>query len=343
MKVLITLITSLCIEMVTSARTLPSSVHLWDGSEGVAEYQKAVHDAIPSGTRTDVASLLPTKTWFGNMACVKCPEHIIVRLDIDPKIIANEILSEFHDRGLNSMIDLPRMIDMIEDAQLHHYLTAVGVLQEYLKSQGYPNWEGGTTAFLGKLRMMRELMFKPGMDTVCEIGFNNGASTLMWLISGAKKVLSFDIGIHGYTSHAVDWLSQRFPGRFQVIMGDSQYTVSSFHQMFPNEKCDLIFVDGGHMYENAIKDLMNFKPMIRGPNHILLMDDISEPEVARAWYEMIDGGHVVEEVRVFSPYSEGFQSPFSQSLEFIGGRLSEDPQSIQSKYAGEMSYGRYTS
>jgi hypothetical protein len=116
--------------------------------------------------------------------------------------------------------------------------------------------------------------------------------------------------------------------------------VPSFHQMFPNEKCDLLFIDGGHMYENAIKDLMNFKPMIRGPNHILLMDDISR-EVARAWNDMVNNGFVVEEARVSSDWADGYLIPFDENMVFNGGRIVNHPDQIHPEYAGVMGYGKY--
>ncbi|CAN0353313.1 unnamed protein product, partial [Discosporangium mesarthrocarpum] len=104
--------------------------------------------------------------------------------------------------------------------------------------------------------------------TVCEIGFNSGHSSLNWLLSTGPRVrvLSFDIGDHPYVHLARDYLTELFPGRLEVILGDSTDTVPAFAAaaMASGEEvgvCNLLFVDGDHSKQGALEDIRNLGGM----------------------------------------------------------------------------------
>jgi hypothetical protein len=42
-----------------------------------------------------------------------------------------------------------------------------------------------------------------------------------------------------------------FPGRHELITGDSRETVPAFADEYPTRAFDLIYIDGGHDYEIA--------------------------------------------------------------------------------------------
>ena len=60
------------------------------------------------------------------------------------------------------------------------------------------------------------------------------------------------------------------------------------------ERCELIFIDGGHSYDVAIRDLKNFAALANLKNNVLLLDDTFLDDVRRAWDEMLDMGYVEE-------------------------------------------------
>lgn len=90
--------------------------------------------------------------------------------------------------------------------QYHHLRVILNQLQDHLRESDVdvPNIEGHSSNFMGKQRLMRRLALEmdaakraeggEGGFTVCEVGFNAGHSTLLWLTAGATKVLSFELG-----------------------------------------------------------------------------------------------------------------------------------------------------
>lgn len=104
-----------------------------------------------------------------------------------------------------------------------------------------------------------------------------------------------------------------------MTWGDSLATVPEFHRKNPMVKCfggrhratcmlrgELIFIDGGHSYDVAIRDLKNFAALanlkrlsqsegLSGVrNNRILLDDTFLDDVRRAWDEMLDMGYVKE-------------------------------------------------
>jgi len=119
-------------------------------------------------------------------------------------------------------------------------------------------FEGGTYSYPFKFHAMKNLLGQVLRDRVtqkhvevCEVGFNAGHSTLLWLIEDPRvRVRAFDLGIHWYSKHVVGFFDEVYgPGRVDVVFGDSQETLPTFAAAFnsssPPEFCDLTFVDGG--------------------------------------------------------------------------------------------------
>ncbi|CAL1167756.1 unnamed protein product, partial [Cladocopium goreaui] len=154
--------------------------------------------------------------------------------------------------------------------------------------------EGHSNMVPEAVEVMNEIASEPSIRTVCEVGFNAGHSALRWLLRTKAKVYSFDLGNHPYARPAAMWLSNQFPGRLDMTWGDSLATVPAFHREHPDVKCELIFIDGGHSYDVAIRDLKNFAALANLKNNVLLLDDTFLDDVRRAWDEMLDMGYVEE-------------------------------------------------
>jgi predicted O-methyltransferase YrrM len=137
----------------------------------------------------------------------------------------------------------------------------------------------------------------PSLHTVLEIGFNAGHSSFVFLEARPDiQVVSFDLGEHSYVTYAKEFIDKRFPGRHELVLGDSTVTVPQYAARNPEAKFDLAFVDGGHDYPVALADLRNCQQLVQ-PGGLVIMDDMlwwrswgAGP--VRAWDELTEAGIV---------------------------------------------------
>lgn len=145
--------------------------------------------------------------------------------------------------------------------------------------------EGGIFTSPAKLHYFYRLAMSPFIRTVCEVGFNAGHSAVLWLhVNPNVKVIAFDLFTHKYSKLALDYVGMRFPGmqrskmkqhltifigRITVVKGDSRHTLPKCRQAYPDVKCDVMHVDGGHEGDVPLMDT----------SHMYLMVDWSKPNV----------------------------------------------------------------
>ena len=150
------------------------------------------------------------------------------------------------------------------------------------------------------------------MRTVCETGFNAGFSTHLWLAAKPDiHVYSFDIGQLACSRPMAEFITSKYPGRVNITWGDSTKTLPKFMAQNPNIKCDLMVIDGGHIYSVAKQDLMNFYKMASSPLNVVLIDNYPDlrfkNELAHAWDEGVRSGQVAEMFRChYRTYNQGF-------------------------------------
>jgi len=146
----------------------------------------------------------------------------------------------------------------------------------------------------------------PRVETVCEIGFNAGHSALNALLAKEGiRVLSFDLGgfWDQYSQYSYELLQKSFPGQHTLVLGDSTVTVPKFIRDRPNyQKCNILFVDGGHTKEVASADIFNMAPLANQTFHRLVVDDADWGDVRDAWSEAIDHKFVKETGWIYSNY-----------------------------------------
>lgn len=85
-----------------------------------------------------------------------------------------------------------------------------------------------------------------------EIGFNIGYSATMWLHHSTifnTQLTSVDIGWHNDTIKASIAVQERYPERFEFILSDSRKVD------LPNNKYDLVFIDGDHGKDGVLSDI----------------------------------------------------------------------------------------
>jgi hypothetical protein len=145
-------------------------------------------------------------------------------------------------------------------------------LNEVLKP--YPVGEGFVTQEPVEVQTYHGLAAQPWVKTICEIGFNAGHSSILFLMSNPQAMLvSFDLGRWPYTKPAVEFVERKFPGRFIMVVGDSTETVPAFASQHPEIQCDLLVVDGGHEPNVALADVTNMARMANPDRNVLVVDD----------------------------------------------------------------------
>lgn len=127
-----------------------------------------------------------------------------------------------------------------------------------------------------------------GIKKILEIGLNAGhsAENFFKRCPDLELFVSFDINRYDYTKYAFDYFSQKYGDRFLFVEGDSAITVPQFSQQYPDLLFDLIYVDGCHLYEYAMKDVVNAKSLAH-PGTILWIDDVNGNEVKAAVFHLL--------------------------------------------------------
>ena len=147
--------------------------------------------------------------------------------------------------------------------------------------------------------LARQVQENDGITRVAETGFNTGGSSRAFLAARTDvRVVSFDIGQHLSVSPAKAQIDKKYPGRHELVLGDSTQTLPAYAKAHLDVRFDLVFIDGGHDYEVARADLANFRTMSHART-IVVMDDMTPwwkwgEGPTRAWNEAVAAGTIVE-------------------------------------------------
>ncbi|MEU7531008.1 class I SAM-dependent methyltransferase [Saccharothrix sp. NPDC042600] len=149
----------------------------------------------------------------------------------------------------------------------------------HVRDGGAPITEG--FASLAEVEYLADLARTAGARTVAEIGFNIGFSAIAFLESSPEaRVVSFELDQRRSVALAKEFVDVRYPGRHELVVGDSTATVPAYGGARP----DLVFVDGGHTFEIAYADLVNARRLAR-PGALVVVDDVIP------WYPWGVGPH----------------------------------------------------
>lgn len=224
---------------------------------------------------------------------------------------SNNYLADFCEQVISSPSEVGSCVEQMkvrrDNALITIYIEHTIHMGKALSMSGYSlkKAEGGSLYFLRLLKLKQDLVtFSKSYKTVCETGFNVGHSSLLWLASNPYvNVVSFDIGLHDYVVPAADYIAKSFPGRFKLVIGDSQETLPLQGQSL---KCDLFFIDGGHSRKVAQSDMFWAISYLNkdNPDARILVDDLHLPGVRKVW-DMAMGNGLLTEVTIVEDEANG--------------------------------------
>lgn len=128
---------------------------------------------------------------------------------------------------------------------------------------------------------------------ILEIGGLRGRSTVAMALCTMARVFVVDSFVEGHATAMLDWLSNTQPFSHVMLWRlDSRAAVKRWRLPI-----DLLFVDGGHSYEEAHSDIFGFGPYVPSKGHIVV-HDWGTPDVKRAATEWMEayGWQVCEQV-----------------------------------------------
>jgi predicted O-methyltransferase YrrM len=171
----------------------------------------------------------------------------------------------------------------------------------FLEGHGHLPVEGSSSP--EQQDYLRRLVRQSKARLVGEIGFNAGFSSLAFLSASADvRVVSFDIGCHEVVGTAKEFVDAQYPGRHELVLGDSAWSVPRYRTQNPEASFDIVFIDGGHEYEEARDDISNMRALSH-PGTSVVIDDLTPwfwwgEGPTRAWTEAISQG-VIAPIEIF--------------------------------------------
>lgn len=173
-------------------------------------------------------------------------------------------------------------------------------LNDFYNDKKIFSFEGHSQLSNDETIFLKNIINDNSIRTILEIGFNGGHSSETFLSTNqATTVVSFDIGHHHYVNVGKQYIDQTYPGRHELIIGNSLVTIPEYYYKNANKQInnngngnvsdlpcrafDLVFIDGGHQYQEAHGDLLNCK-YLSHPNTIVIMDDtMDNPDWIQSW------------------------------------------------------------
>lgn len=143
------------------------------------------------------------------------------------------------------------------------------IINERMEEGNCNDWEGNISQSKYQVPVLIEtIQMLPPNSHILQIGFNAGHSTVAMLMARNDVIVTtVELG-KSYTKICSELIDSKFPGRHTLIMGNSLDVVPTLRDEYA-----AFFIDGGHEYDVAKKDLENCY-ILGSNNSIIIIDDI---------------------------------------------------------------------
>lgn len=163
----------------------------------------------------------------------------------------------------------------------------VGEVEDYGNIHNLANYNEniGWSDIKGHLKRMREIVSETNAQLIIELGVNTGVSTATWLSAledTGGRLFSVDITFPRVPDEILDRGGLNW---FLSVQDDLTWSPSL-------NPCDILFIDTSHTYRQTLEELKRFAPCVRDGGCIILHDEDSYPDQARATRHFI---HVLEQ------------------------------------------------
>ena len=126
--------------------------------------------------------------------------------------------------------------------------------------RGY-NYKQLKTRFVYDSLLAEEAARGEPLRTVCEVGFNAGHSSMLFLEAlPAASVTTFDVPMP-WGPWGRRYLQALYGHRFRYVEGKSVHTIPAFREKHPEFSCQVVFIDGSKQERDRYLDVVNFRQM----------------------------------------------------------------------------------
>lgn len=156
-------------------------------------------------------------------------------------------------------------------------------LTQFYEINEMSGFEGHSQMNMAETQFLGDIVRSPSIKNILEIGFNAGHSAETFLSNNSNaRLISFDLGEYDYVDVGKRFIDMNYPGRHELILGDSLITIPKFIKT-NSILFDLIFIDGGHEYEVALGDLINCKSLAHSKTIVIMDDTMNNKEWINNW------------------------------------------------------------
>lgn len=201
---------------------------------------------------------------------------------------------------MNNILTLENYINMMFTENKHHLNELLKIVTSLHPDQNQPGKLEGNCMYDNCTTNINPLFYNKQFNIfkaaersskIVEVGVNAGHSLLIMLLSNSvSKIYAFDICIHPYTEHCVNYLNSQFNNRVSLIKGNSKISMPDFTSKNPNFDGDLFHIDGMHEYDTD-HDFQNSYKLAK-KDAIILWDDSDNHILSELWNRYVNQNKV---------------------------------------------------
>ena len=205
------------------------------------------------------------------------------------------------------VVSIDEYVDVINKAQ-HHFDELIKIVKRNIHSESEfeGNYFYNDQTFKKSDDINKQInLFSVGKietnKNIFEIGFNAGHSALLFLLAHpTSKIHCFDKCEHRYTKPCFEYLSRHFPGRLELIIGQSLEQLPIYKKLHPELIADVVHIDGDNELSNCNGDFFHCLCFVNFKN-ILIFNNVNLPWVKMLWDGYIRDLHLKDSTRHFYP------------------------------------------